>query len=444
MSDHVDETKDAKSDDATPEEEGPKLKFLGSIEDVVEEHPTPLEDDSVWFVSLDGNNGDHENTSKIQVFLHQQVYTETLDYARENIDREIGGILLGKHYRHQASGREFVDVQVFLPAKHAQERAASFTFTVDSMQGLYEEKDQHYGDLKILGWFHSHPGFGIFLSSMDLFIHHQFFPRQWQIAYVVDPRSLRVGCFHQETDNAKAVITCEDLYLYSPRDGAGMPVPAGFRKITSPRFFRDSVEPLFRELEKTLREEFDALHEPPPPPPTPWERMLAPASNVAVLGGGALIVMLVAISFLGPLGRVQEAVREVIAGVGEIREQREEIGEDLRRQQMTASRTLKGQEGLRGEVVLARERMLRSVEDLESRLDTMEGRLNQAILPAVEEQRGVYLRLRPGDDLSELCQWYYGDACDGEFMSYLAAINRLDADAPTDRLVFFPELGGQR
>jgi hypothetical protein len=41
--------------------------------------------------------------------------------------------------------------------------------------------------MQIVGWYHSHPGFGVEFSEMDLFIHRNFFPGPGQIAYVTDP-----------------------------------------------------------------------------------------------------------------------------------------------------------------------------------------------------------------------------------------------------------------
>jgi hypothetical protein len=46
-----------------------------------------------------------------------------------------------------------------------------------------------------VGWYHSHPSFGIFLSEHDLFIHRNFFSGPAQIAVVVDPINCTEGVF---------------------------------------------------------------------------------------------------------------------------------------------------------------------------------------------------------------------------------------------------------
>ena len=48
---------------------------------------------------------------------------------------------------------------------------------------------------KIVGWYHSHPGFGVFLSEHDLFIQQNFFSNPQQVAWVYDPHTDEEGCF---------------------------------------------------------------------------------------------------------------------------------------------------------------------------------------------------------------------------------------------------------
>jgi hypothetical protein len=60
---------------------------------------------------------------------------------------------------------------------------------------IYKIKDRDYPDERIVGWYHSHPGFGVFLSDHDTFIHKNFFSAPQQVAWVYDPHSDEEGCF---------------------------------------------------------------------------------------------------------------------------------------------------------------------------------------------------------------------------------------------------------
>src|SRR5262249_49370881 len=72
---------------------------------------------------------------------------------------------------------------------------ASFTYTHDSWEEITRERDRLYPELDIVGWYHTHPSFGIFLSHHDLFIHQHFFAQPLQVAYVVDPINQTRGFF---------------------------------------------------------------------------------------------------------------------------------------------------------------------------------------------------------------------------------------------------------
>ena len=60
--------------------------------------------------------------------------------------------------------------------------------------------ERDHPEQQIVGWYHSHPGFGIFLSEHDLFIHRNFFSGAAQIALVVDPLQGHEGVFGWQGD----------------------------------------------------------------------------------------------------------------------------------------------------------------------------------------------------------------------------------------------------
>jgi proteasome lid subunit RPN8/RPN11 len=120
----------------------------------------------------------------VAIFLHQAVLDQVLEYSEQDLHRELGGFLLGGFYQDQ---RPYVEIRHFLPAVDATSRAASLTFTHDTWARLNRDVEVQYPDQRVLGWQHTHPNMGLFLSGYDLFIHRHFFPQPWQIAMVVDP-----------------------------------------------------------------------------------------------------------------------------------------------------------------------------------------------------------------------------------------------------------------
>ena len=82
-----------------------------------------------------------------------------------------------------------------MEAVGAEERRASITFTHETWAHINAVREERYPELRIVGWFHTHPGYGVFLSGYDLFIHRNFFNLPWQLAYVIDPVGGEAGFF---------------------------------------------------------------------------------------------------------------------------------------------------------------------------------------------------------------------------------------------------------
>ena len=69
------------------------------------------------------------------------------------------------------------------------------TFTQDTLLDLHEEMEQQHPGKLFVGWYHTHPGLGVFLSGYDTWLHEHFFPELWQVALVMDPHSPEGGFF---------------------------------------------------------------------------------------------------------------------------------------------------------------------------------------------------------------------------------------------------------
>lgn len=127
-----------------------------------------------------------------RVFIDRRVLDDMNAHAAEEVEHEIGGIMLGSVTEGDCP---VVVVEAAIRGQHLTHTRGSVTFTHDTWNDLNRVKDEQYPDKRIVGWYHSHPGFGIFLSNYDLFIHKGFFTAPWQIAFVTDPKARTYGCF---------------------------------------------------------------------------------------------------------------------------------------------------------------------------------------------------------------------------------------------------------
>jgi proteasome lid subunit RPN8/RPN11 len=131
----------------------------------------------------------------VPIFLDRRTADAIERHALSDTSVELGGILLGKECLDTATGFPFVWITQSLEAKHYANTQASFTYTHDSWEEITRQRDQLHPDCDIVGWYHTHPNFGIFLSHHDLFIHQHFFAQPLQVAYVVDPINQSRGFF---------------------------------------------------------------------------------------------------------------------------------------------------------------------------------------------------------------------------------------------------------
>lgn len=130
---------------------------------------------------------------KFQAIFTPEVLQAIHDHGKTSMEAEICGVLVGDVYRDTQG--PFVRVHASIRGDSADSRNAQVTFKAETWTHIQQEMERDYPDSKIVGWYHTHPGFGIFLSGMDLFIQDNFFNLPWQIALVYDPQSEEEGVF---------------------------------------------------------------------------------------------------------------------------------------------------------------------------------------------------------------------------------------------------------
>lgn len=129
----------------------------------------------------------------VQVVIKQSVLDAIHDHGQSRTDVEVCGVMVGQCYRDDRG--PFVYIEAIIQGSHSDSRTAQVTFTAETWNHIQNEMDRRFDDKRILGWYHTHPGFGIFLSPMDMFIHENFFSADEQLAFVYDPLGGDEGLF---------------------------------------------------------------------------------------------------------------------------------------------------------------------------------------------------------------------------------------------------------
>ncbi|SVB70639.1 uncharacterized protein METZ01_LOCUS223493, partial [marine metagenome] len=125
-----------------------------------------------------------------------QVFSDIQEHSQTDRDNEVGGFLLGEVHWLPNQDIPIVWIDSTIRATHTNATSTRLEFTSDTWIAFHQEREERFGDKKIiLGWYHTHPGHGIFLSSYDTFIHENFYANQQQVALVVDPIRHESGFF---------------------------------------------------------------------------------------------------------------------------------------------------------------------------------------------------------------------------------------------------------
>lgn len=170
-----------------------------------------------------------KDTSVSNVYIHRGCVAEmqicvTRSFVPDRIP-ETAGFLLGRYAESSdEKGDERYDVmcEVFVPARHIQANEMEVVFTPETFSDLATEMDK-YPNLETIGWFHTHPGLGVFLSDRDENIHTNHFPEKWKIAVVADPVNDKIGMFTWDAkgrlNNAQKALNKKDFIDWTRLDG---------------------------------------------------------------------------------------------------------------------------------------------------------------------------------------------------------------------------------
>jgi proteasome lid subunit RPN8/RPN11 len=129
--------------------------------------------------------GPRNADAKLRVAVERSAYADLVAHAKSSLKAEVCGVLAG-HVCEDDEGI-FVGVEAVIPGAAATEGSAHVTFTQETWNAIHTSLERDHPKLKIVGWYHTHPGFGVEFSEMDLFIQRNFFAGTTHLALVTDP-----------------------------------------------------------------------------------------------------------------------------------------------------------------------------------------------------------------------------------------------------------------
>lgn len=117
-------------------------------------------------------------------------------HAKMFNSREVFGLLLGRAVRTPSGKLRTILEELMLAEALTVSTVAAVEVSAAELSRLddvFDEKHKNAGLLR-MGWVHSHPGHGVFMSGTDR-ENHALYRLPWQVALVVDPIRSEFGFF---------------------------------------------------------------------------------------------------------------------------------------------------------------------------------------------------------------------------------------------------------
>jgi proteasome lid subunit RPN8/RPN11 len=205
-----DETREGKTDkeSGTELETQPEKQLEKQPEEAPEQEPFDDEDSADTLPQNVIYMGDRVQEDK-NIYISQSTYKEIQKFTKNKLTNESGGMLIGNVV--EAFGKTNIIIRGFVEAKYSEATPTTLKFTHETWDYVHGVVEKKYEDGKILGWIHTHPDFGIFLSEYDKFIQNNFFREDYQIAYVVDPIQHIEGFYFWINDR---IERCKGFYIF--------------------------------------------------------------------------------------------------------------------------------------------------------------------------------------------------------------------------------------
>lgn len=106
-------------------------------------------------------------------------------FAHSKVKGEHGGFLIGHKRELKSSEGYEILVERFVPIPQKDD-ATRLVITKEHFKTVQRALAEGENREEVVGWAHTHPGFGVFLSNFDKEQHQRYFPEPWQVAYILD------------------------------------------------------------------------------------------------------------------------------------------------------------------------------------------------------------------------------------------------------------------
>lgn len=146
-----------------------------------------------------------------EVYINENVWADIKMHGVEGLPNEIAGFLMG--YRCILNEQPLIWITKSVKG-NCTSSPAHVVMEVSTYDRVMAEMEAE--PISIIGWYHTHPGIGVFLSSRDLKTISQLFSDPSSVSLVLDPKSDIWGFFGW--DEKRKSLNHLNTYLFTGKN----------------------------------------------------------------------------------------------------------------------------------------------------------------------------------------------------------------------------------
>ncbi|RLE79743.1 MAG: hypothetical protein DRJ52_07815 [Thermoprotei archaeon] len=152
---------------------------------------------------IEENSFEQKIRELIEAYIHIKVVKKIEKHTKKELPNEAIGFLIGRCFSWNR--KKYTLVKDSIPLK-----SIATEVEVEPLEGALAPAIYKYFKSKkediIVGWYHSHPNYGCFLSKTDIISHMKYFTQDYHIALVYDPIRDELDLFKVINGKVKNII----------------------------------------------------------------------------------------------------------------------------------------------------------------------------------------------------------------------------------------------
>ena len=145
--------------------------------------PMPMDRAILWNPVKKEGAGRPSGRAPYPVFFQQEAVVALQDHLKASPEQAIFGFLIGTLFRDPETGVLYAVIDKTLRLNQAIYGDKTEVVVARLWDRMQEQLARASG--RLLGWYHSHPGQGLSLTTHDVETHVKFFAEPWQVAVLV-------------------------------------------------------------------------------------------------------------------------------------------------------------------------------------------------------------------------------------------------------------------